>query len=238
VERIRRGRPSPEQVAGLLALLDQRYGESRCSLKHDNAYQLLVATILSAQCTDVRVNMVTPALFECCPTPADLDAIPRPKLERMIKSTGFFRNKSKSLKGTARVLVTEMDGQVPADMDRLLRLPGVARKTANVVLGTAFGIPEGVVVDTHVLRIAWRLGLSRHRDPKRVEADLMKVLPRDRWILFAHQVIDHGRSLCPARTPRCGECPLEALCAFAGKPEKSRRRARSRPARRAARRGV
>jgi endonuclease-3 len=199
----------------LLARLDERYGESACSLSHRSPYELLVATILSAQCTDARVNLVTPALFEAAPTPADLDALPAAKLEKLIKSTGFFRNKTKSLKGAARVLVTEMGGEVPNDLDRLLRLPGVARKTANVVLGTGYGIASGVVVDTHVGRITKRLGLTRHDDPKKVEQDLVRLLPREHWIRFAHQMIDHGRAICLARKPRCADCFLADLCAFA-----------------------
>jgi endonuclease III len=231
VERIVRGRPTPEQVARLLLLLDEHYGESRCSLTHASPYELLVATILSAQCTDARVNLVTPALFEACPTPADLDAIPTPKLERLIKSTGFFRNKTKSLKGAARLLVAEMGGEVPADLERLLSLPGVARKTANVVLGTGFGIASGVVVDTHVGRITHRLGLTRHTDPKKIEQDLVRRLPQSHWIRFAHQMIDHGRAICLARKPRCEACFLADLCAFAGTRKKAPPRSSSRGSR-------
>jgi endonuclease III len=214
-------------VARLLQLLDEHYGESACSLTHRSPYQLLVATILSAQCTDARVNLVTPALFEACPTPADLDAIPAPKLERLIKSTGFYRNKTKSLKGAARLLVGEMNGEVPADLDRLLSLPGVARKTANVVLGTGFGIASGVVVDTHVGRITQRLGLTRHSDPKKIEQDLVRLLPQSHWIRFAHQMIDHGRAICLARKPRCESCFLADLCAYAAKQKKAAPRKRS-----------
>jgi endonuclease-3 len=232
MERIVRGRPTPEQVSRLLMLLDEHYGSSTCSLSHENPYQLLVATILSAQCTDARVNLVTPALFEACPTPAELDAIPVPKLERLIKSTGFFRNKTKSLKGAARVLTREMGGKVPADLDKLLSLPGVARKTANVVLGTAFGIASGVVVDTHVGRISNRLGLTRHTDPKKIEQDLIRRLPETHWIRFAHQMIDHGRAICLARKPRCESCFLADLCAWAGKQKPSApRRVSRRPGR-------
>jgi endonuclease-3 len=222
----------------LLMRLDERYGGSECSLSHRNPYELLVATILSAQCTDARVNLVTPALFEAAPTPADLDAMPAAKLERMIKSTGFFRNKTKSLKGAARVLVSEMGGRVPQDMDALLRLPGVARKTANVVLGTGFGIASGVVVDTHVGRISQRLGLTRHADPKKIENDLARLLPASHWIRFAHQMIDHGRSICLARAPRCGECFLADLCAFAGKQKTAASRAPSSRTRRRRASGV
>src|SRR5262245_10512392 len=214
LEPIRRGRPTPEQIKRLLMLLDEHYGASSCSLTHRDPYQLLVATILSAQCTDARVNLVTPALFEAAPTPSDLDAMPAAKLEKMIKSTGFFRNKTKSLKGAARVLVSEMNGKVPNDLDALLTLPGVARKTANVVLGTGFGIASGVVVDTHVGRITNRLGLTRHEDPRKIEQDLVPLLPRSHWIRFAHQMIDHGRAICIARAPRCNECFLADLCAY------------------------
>jgi endonuclease-3 len=232
VQRIVRGRPAPEQVARVLMLLDERYGESTCSLTHESAYQLLVATILSAQCTDARVNLVTPALFEACPTPAELDAIPAAKLERLIKSTGFFRNKAKSLKGAARILVKEMGGAVPADLERLMSLPGVARKTANVVLGTWFKKAEGVVVDTHVTRVSQRLGLTRHADPKKIEQDLIRRLPRGHWIRYSHQIIDHGRAICVARNPRCGECFLAEICAWAPKVKKSAPRSASRGARR------
>jgi endonuclease-3 len=222
----------------ILARLDEHYGESRCSLIHRNPYELLVATILSAQCTDARVNLVTPALFEAAPTPADLDALPAPKLEKLIKSTGFFRNKTKSLKGAARVLVSEMGGAVPTDFDRLLSLPGVARKTANVVLGTGFGIASGVVVDTHVGRITKRIGLTRHDDPKKVEQDLVRLLPQSHWISFAHQMIDHGRAICLARKPRCEDCFLADLCAFAATQKKPAPRRTSKKSRHRAIRGV
>jgi endonuclease-3 len=234
MERIVRGRPTPEQVSRLLMLLDEHYGSSTCSLSHRSPYELLVATILSAQCTDARVNLVTPALFEACPTPAELDAIPATKLERLIKSTGFFRNKTKSLKGAARVLTREMGGEVPAELDKLLSLPGVARKTANVVLGTAFGIASGVVVDTHVGRITNRLGLTRHTDPKKIEQDLIRRLPQTHWIRFAHQMIDHGRAICLARKPRCESCFLSELCAYAGKQKTTASRRVSSPPRRSA----
>jgi endonuclease-3 len=222
----------------MLMLLDEHYGASTCSLAHEDPYQLLVATILSAQCTDARVNMVTPALFEACPTAAELAAIPVAKLERLIKSTGFFRNKAKSLKGAAALLVSEMGGRVPNDLDQLLRLPGVARKTANVVLGTGFGITSGVVVDTHVARITNRVGLTRHTDPKKIEQDLMRILPRPHWIRFAHQMIDHGRAICIARAPKCGECFLADLCAFAARAKKSPPRKSSKRKRRPAIRAV
>jgi endonuclease III len=222
----------PNAVARLLALLDEHYGQSACSLRHRNPYQLLVATILSAQCTDARVNMVTPALFEAAPTPADLDRLPAPRLQKLIQSTGFFRNKTKSLKGAAHMLVAEMGGEVPADFGRLLRLPGVARKTANVVLGTGFGVASGVVVDTHVGRIAKRLGLTRHDDPKKIEQDLVRKLPQGHWIRFSHQLIDHGRAVCKARAPACDRCFLAPLCAFAMKSKSRAARLVSKPPRR------
>lgn len=176
-----------------------------------------MATILSAQCTDVRVNMVTPVLFRKYPTPQDFAALKPEQLEPDIRSTGFFRNKSKSLVGAAKKLVEDFNGQVPDDMDRLLTLPGVARKTANVVLGTWFHKAVGVVVDTHVHRISRRLELTRADDPKDIEQDLMRVLPQNRWIDFSHQIIHHGRALCIARKPRCAQCPMENLCHAADK---------------------
>jgi endonuclease-3 len=208
---------SPARIREILRRLDAAYPEAHCALTHRNAWELLVATILSAQCTDVRVNMVTPALFAKYPTPRDFARLQPEELEPDIKSTGFFRNKAKSIVGAARKIVAEFHGQVPADMDRLLTLPGVARKTANVVLGSWFGIPSGVVVDTHVQRISRRWGLTRESDPRKIEADLMRIIPRDRWIAFSHQVIWHGRKLCLARKPRCAECPLETICHAADK---------------------
>ncbi len=189
----------------------------RCALHHENAWQLLAATILSAQCTDVRVNMVTPALFKKYPTPAALAKVEPAELEPMIRTTGFFRNKAKSLVGSARKLVQDFDGQVPETMEELLSLPGVARKTANVVLGSWFGLGEGIVVDTHVHRISRRLELTNSDDPSQIERDLMKVIPQAKWIDFAHEVIHHGRALCTARAPKCVECPLEPLCHAADK---------------------
>ena len=171
-----------------------------------------MATILSAQCTDVRVNIVTPIIFEKYPTPEAFATLQPEELEDDVRSTGFFRNKSKSLVGAARKLISEFGGQVPRTMDELLQLPGVARKTANVVLGTAFGIAEGVVVDTHVMRVSARLDLTQETDPRKIEQDLMRLLPKEKWILFAHQVIWHGRRVCIARKPRCMECNLERIC--------------------------
>jgi endonuclease-3 len=197
-------------VQDILNRLDQRYHNVTCALTHKSAWELLVATILSAQCTDVRVNMVTPILFQKYPTARHFAALKPEQLEPDIRSTGFFRNKSKSLVGAAQ-------GVVPDDMDRLLSLPGVARKTANVVLGTWFKKAVGVVVDTHVHRISRRLELTRADDPKQIEQDLMKVVPQSRWIDFSHQIIHHGRALCVARRPKCAECPLENICHAADK---------------------
>ena len=208
---------APERVNEILKRLDERYPAATCALHHNSAWELLVATILSAQCTDVRVNMVTPILFEKYPTPEAFAALQPEDLEDDIRSTGFFRNKSKSLVGAARKLISEFGGQVPRTMDELLQLPGVARKTANVVLGTWYQIADGVVVDTHVQRISRRLELTKHDEPRKIEQDLMKVLPRDKWIIFAHQIILHGRALCIARKPKCADCPLENLCHAADK---------------------
>lgn len=208
---------APERVSEILRRLDQRYPDATCALQHNSAWELLVATILSAQCTDVRVNMVAPVLFEKYPTPEAFATLQPEELEDDIRSTGFFRNKSKSLVGAARKLISEFGGQVPRTMDELLQLPGVARKTANVVLGTWYKIADGVVVDTHVQRISRRLELTKHADPQKIERDLMKVIPRDKWIIFAHQIILHGRALCIARKPKCADCPLENLCHAADK---------------------
>lgn len=199
-------------MQAILRQLDRLYPAADCELDRKNPFQLLCATILSAQCTDERVNMVTPALFARFPTPAALAEAPRPVLEDMIRSTGFFRNKAKNLLGAARLLAEKWAGAVPRSMDELLELPGVARKTANVVLGTAFGIPAGVVVDTHVTRLAHRLGLTRETTPEKIERDLMHVVPRERWILFSHQLIWHGRRICGARKPDCDICPLVPHC--------------------------
>jgi endonuclease III len=201
-----------ERVREILKRLEQRYPGATCALTHHNAWELLVATILSAQCTDVRVNMVTPELFHKYPTPAALAKVKPEAIEPEIRSTGFFRNKSKSIVGAAQAITETFGGEVPQEMEQLLTLPGVARKTANVVLGTWFHKPEGVVVDTHVQRIARRLELTKESDPQKIEQDLMKVIPREKWIVFAHQIIHHGRQLCVARTPKCAECPLENVC--------------------------
>lgn len=203
---------APERVADILRRLDQLYPDVTCALSHKNPWELLVATILSAQSTDVRVNMVTPEVFKKYPTVEDVAKLEPQQLEPDIRSTGFFRNKSKSVVGAAKRIVSNYGGKVPENMDDLLTLPGVARKTANVVLGTWFGKAEGVVVDTHVHRISRRLELTRNNDPKKIEEDLMRVIPREKWILFAHQVIWHGRKLCFARSPKCVDCRLENIC--------------------------
>jgi endonuclease-3 len=208
---------APERVAEILKRLDARYPNVTCALHHKSAWELLVATILSAQCTDVRVNMVTPELFRKYPTAKDFAALKPEQLEPDIRSTGFFRNKSKSLVGAAQKIVHEFGNQVPDDMEKLLTVPGVARKTANVVLGSWYKKAEGVVVDTHVHRISRRLELTKNNDPKSIEQDLMKVIPREKWIDFSHQIIHHGRALCIARKPKCVECPLENICHAADK---------------------
>ena len=208
---------APDRVNEILKRLDQRYPGVTCALHHKSAWELLVATILSAQCTDVRVNMTTPELFRKYPTPQDFAALNPEQLEPDIRSTGFFRNKSKSLVGAAKGVVEEFRGRVPDSMEELLTLPGVARKTANVVLGTWFKKAVGVVVDTHVHRISRRLELTRSNEPKEIEQDLMKVLPQAKWIEFSHQIIHHGRALCIARKPKCAECPLENICHAADK---------------------
>lgn len=208
---------TPERVREILARLDELYPKVTCALQHKSAWDLLVATILSAQCTDVRVNLVTPGLFQKYPTPAHFAALKPEELEPDIRSTGFFRNKSKSIVGAAQKVVREFGGEVPAEMEQLLTLPGVARKTANVVLGTWFKKATGVVVDTHVQRIARRLELTKEEDPQKIEQDLMRVIPQEKWIEFAHQIIWHGRKLCVARQPKCADCPLETLCHAADK---------------------
>lgn len=203
---------NPKRVRAILEKLDAAYPAATCALKHDNPFQLLVATILSAQCTDVRVNIVTPSLFAKYPTPKDLAYANPRELEDEIRTTGFFRNKTKSLIGAGKKISEEFGGKVPQSMDELLSLPGVARKTANVVLGTAFQTPSGVVVDTHVQRVTKRLDLTKNTEPKKIEQDLMRVIPQERWILFSHQIIWHGRRVCQARRPHCVECNLEGIC--------------------------
>lgn len=202
----------PRRVRAILDKLNEAYPGAECALLHKNPFQLLISTILSAQCTDERVNMVTPGLFQKYPHPAAFAYANPADIEREIRSTGFFRNKTKSIIGASRKIVEEFRGQVPKTMEGLLTLPGVARKTANVVLGSAFGIAAGVVVDTHVHRLSRRLDLTKQDDAKKIEQDLMRIIPQDRWILFSHQLIWHGRRVCQARKPRCADCNLEKLC--------------------------
>jgi endonuclease III len=202
----------PKRVAAILAKLDQAYPAATCELKHENAFQLLISTILSAQCTDVRVNQVTQELYKKYKTPKDFAYANPAELENEIRPTGFFRNKTKSIIGASKGILEKFAGEVPRTMDKILTLPGVARKTANVVLGTAYGITSGVVVDTHVIRLSQRLDLTRHQDPKKIEHDLMTVIPQNKWIIFSHQLIWHGRRVCVARKPKCIECNLEHLC--------------------------
>ena len=209
--RARRG-TDPKRVAAILAKLDEAYPVATCELKHENAFQLLISTILSAQCTDVRVNQVTQTLYKKYPN-AEAFAHANPsELEQEIRPTGFFRNKTKSIMGASNGIIENFGGQVPRTMEEILTLPGVARKTANVVLGTAYGIASGVVVDTHVIRLSRRLDLTKQEDPKKIEEDLMKVIPKEKWITFSHQLIWHGRRVCVARKPRCIDCNLERLC--------------------------
>ena len=203
---------APERVAAILDALEKAYPKAVCALNHRNAWELLVATILSAQCTDVRVNLATPALFAAYPTPKAMSEASLPALEELVRTTGFFRNKAKSIQGAGRVITEEFGGEVPKTMEELLRVPGAARKTANVVLGSWYGIAVGVVVDTHVLRISRRLELTQETAPEKVERDLMQILPQKKWIEFSHQVIYHGRQICYARKPRCADCTLERLC--------------------------
>jgi len=209
--RARRG-TDPKRVAAILAKLHEAYPVATCELKHENAFQLLISTILSAQCTDVRVNQVTQTLYKKYPNAeAFAHANPR-ELEQEIRPTGFFRNKTKSIMGASKGIIENFGGQVPRTMEEILTLPGVARKTANVVLGTAYGIASGIVVDTHVIRLSRRLDLTKHEDPKKIEEDLMRVIPKEKWITFSHQLIWHGRRVCVARNPRCIDCNLEPLC--------------------------
>jgi endonuclease-3 len=208
----RRTRDAARRAPEILTRLIAAYPDARCALDHRSPYELLCATILSAQCTDVRVNLVTPALFERYPTPAALARAVPADVEAIIKSTGFFRNKTKSLIGMAQALVADHGGEVPRTMEELRVLPGVGRKTANVILGNAYGINEGITVDTHVTRLSRLLGLTRHEDPAKIEQDLMPLFPRDHWALVSHLLIFHGRQVCIARRPRCGECVLSDIC--------------------------
>jgi endonuclease-3 len=212
ITKASRGPLAPARISAILKALDEAYPNAVCALAHRSPWELLVATILSAQCTDARVNMVTPELFRRFPTPQAMAKATLPQLEALIKTTGFFRNKAKSLQGSAKMLVADFNGQVPQTLDELITLPGVARKTASVVLGVCFNKAEGVVVDTHVFRIARRLELAKGDTPQKVEQELMQVIPRDRWISFSHQLIHHGRQVCVARKPKCSQCNLEPLC--------------------------
>jgi endonuclease-3 len=205
-----------QDVAGIIKGLKREYPDAECALQYQTPEQLLVATILSAQCTDERVNLVTADLFRRYPTPADLAALPISTLERLIQSTGFFRNKAKNIKACCAQLVERYRGKVPRDLDDLVNLPGVGRKTANVVLGTAYGLPTGVVVDTHVARVSRRLGLTESTDPVKIERDLMALLPQREWIMFAHRLIHHGRKVCRARKPNCAGCCLATWCPRVG----------------------
>lgn len=202
----------PKRVAAILAKLDEAYPDATCELNHENAFQLLISTILSAQCTDVRVNQVAETLYKKYPTPEAFAHANPSELEQDIRPTGFFRNKTKSIMGASKAILEHFAGQVPRTMEEMLTLPGAARKTANVVLGTAYGIASGIVVDTHVIRISNRLDLTRNEDPKKIEMDLMRVIPKEKWIKFSHQIIWHGRRVCQARKPKCVECNLEQIC--------------------------
>ena len=209
---LQRGSLAPDRIAAILKALDEAYPRAECALSHRSPWELLVATILSAQCTDVRVNLVTPELFRRFPSPQKMAKATLPQLEALIRTTGFFRNKAKSIQGAARKIVADFGGQIPQTLAELITIPGAARKTANVVLGVAFHKSEGVVVDTHVLRISRRLGLTKAETPEKVEQELMRILPQSRWIDFSHQIIHLGRQVCEARKPKCNRCILEALC--------------------------
>ncbi len=204
--------PPTTRAKKIAAELLRLYPQPECALTHENAFQLAVATILSAQCTDLRVNMVTPVLFRKFPTPEQLARATQDEIETIIQSTGFFRNKAKNILGFANAIVHEYGGVVPQELDALVTLPGVGRKTANVVLGTAFGIASGVVVDTHVMRLSQRMGLTKEDDAVKIERDLMKLLPQESWIVFSHAMIWHGRRVCNARNPNCADCTLVKLC--------------------------
>lgn len=208
---------APERIHAILDGLAKAYPNAECALVHRNPWELLVATILSAQCTDVRVNMVTPELFRKFPTPKAMAEASLPAIEEEIRSTGFYRNKAKSIVGAAKKIVSDFNGKVPRKMEELLTVPGAARKTANVVLGVAYGIAEGIVVDTHVLRLSRRLHLTQNTEPRKVEQDLVEIIPKDHWIAFSHELIHHGRQICIARKPRCVECPIEKLCTSSDK---------------------
>ena len=201
-----------ERTEQLIKLLKRAHPDAHCALNHSNAFELLIATILSAQCTDERVNIVTADLFRKYRKPSDYLKVPETELQQDIRTTGFFRNKTRSIQGACKMLVEEFDGKVPKTMEELLQLPGVARKTANVVLGVAYGVAAGIVVDTHVTRVARRLGLTKQADAVKIENDLIALVPKKDWIIFSHLLIFHGRRICKARRPLCEECPLEKLC--------------------------
>jgi endonuclease III len=203
---------APHRVAAILAKLDEAYPAATCELTHDNPFQLLISTILSAQCTDVRVNEVTKTLYKKYTSPEAFAHANPSELEQEIRPTGFFRNKTKSIMGASKAVIENFGGKVPRTMEEILTLPGVARKTANVVLGTAYGIASGIVVDTHVMRLSRRLDLTKSEDPKKIEEGLMYVIPKDKWIIFSHQLIWHGRRVCIARKPKCMDCNLESIC--------------------------
>ncbi len=200
------------QAARVVRRLKADYPGATCALKNETPFELLVATILSAQCTDERVNMVTPELFRRWRTAAEMARAPIKQLEKAIQSTGFFRNKAKNIRAASQALMEQHEGQVPHDMDAMVALPGVGRKTANVVLGTAYGMATGIVVDTHVARVSRRLGLTRHTDPVKIEQDLMQVVPIYEWVDFAHRMIHHGRQICTARKPKCPQCSMNSFC--------------------------
>jgi endonuclease-3 len=212
---IRRPKTAAERqarVREILRRLDQMYPDVTCALTHNSPWELLVSTILSAQCTDKRVNEVTPGLFKKYPTIQDFAKVRPEVLAEDIRSTGFFNNKAKSITGAAKKVLSDFGGKIPRTLDEMLTIPGAARKTSNVVLGTAYGIASGVVVDTHVQRVSRRLDLTKQTDPVKIERDLIKIIPQEKWILFSHQIIHHGRALCQARKPRCAECKLDPVC--------------------------
>jgi len=229
-----RGAATRRRVARILDVLEATHPEAECALHHRNPFQLVVATVLSAQCTDERVNLVTPELFRRYPTPAALAAAAPAELESVVRSTGFFRAKARSLRGLAQALLAGHAGEVPGDLRSLVALPGIGRKTANVVLGHAFGVAEGIAVDTHVLRVSNRLGIARGADPVDVESQLMALVPRERWTRTTDLLIFHGRKICEARKPRCGECPVFSLCRWEGRQAFALAGAGPSPARRSA----
>ncbi|MFW6160345.1 MAG: endonuclease III [Acidobacteriota bacterium] len=201
-----------ERIKKIISLLREKYPQSRTALHYKNPLQLLVATILSAQCTDAKVNQITPRLFEKYPTASDLAEADREELEKIIRPTGFYRNKAKSIQEAAAVIEKEFSGQVPDTMDKLVKLPGVARKTANIILSSVFRKAEGIAVDTHVKRLAGRLGLSREKNPDKIEKDLMSLIPREDWLDFNYMLVNHGRKICQAKNPNCSQCILQQLC--------------------------